>query len=83
MKSGNNGVFTLTSRNKVIRVEFNEKSEISADIEIDIGYFAQLVAGFKTINELLDFDFVSINHEHLELWQKLFPRSNNFLSEYF
>ena len=79
----NNGVFTLTSKNKIIRVEFNEKSEISADIEIDIGYFAQLVAGFKTINELLDFDFVSINHEHLELWQKLFPRSNNFLSEYF
>lgn len=79
----NNGVFTLTSRNKVIRVEFNEKSEISADFEIDISYFAQLVSGFKTINELLNFDFVSINHEHLGLLQKLFPRSNNFLSEYF
>ena len=79
----NNGIFTLTSKNKIIRVEFNEKSEISADIEIDISYFAQLVAGFKTINDLLDFDFVSINYEHLGLLQKIFPRSNNFLSEYF
>ena len=76
-------MFTLTSKNEKIRVEFNETSEITADIEIDISYFAQLVAGFKTINELLDFRSVSINHAHLGLLQKLFPKSNNFFSEYF
>ena len=79
----NNGVFTLTSKNKIIKVEFYEKSEISVDIQIDISYLAQLVAGFRTIKELIDLDFVSINHEHLELLQKLFPRRNNFFSEYF
>lgn len=79
----NNGMFTLTSINEKIKVEFNETSEISADIKIDISYFGQLLAGFKTIKELLDLESVSINHEYLELLKKLFPRSNNFLSEYF
>jgi predicted acetyltransferase len=79
----NNGVFTLTSKNDKIKVEYDEKSEISVDIEIDIGYFAQLIVGFRTVKELLDFNFVSINHEHFELLQKLFPRSNNYFCEYF
>jgi len=79
----NNGLFTLTSKGKVITVEYNELSEESADIEIDISYFAQLVAGFRTVRELLGFGFISVSHEKLELLEKLFPKTNNYLHDFF
>ena len=79
----NNGLFTLTSNGKGIKVEFNELSEESADIEIDIGYFAQLVAGFRTVRDLLEFGFISVSHEKLELLEKLFPKTNNYLHNFF
>ena len=79
----NNGIFTLTSENNIIMIKFNEISEISADIEIDVSYFAQLIAGFRTIKELLDFDFISINYEHLKLMQKMFPTRNNYFFDFF
>jgi len=79
----NNGFFTLTSKGKEINVEFKESSEVSADIEIDIGYFAQLVAGFRTVRDLLEFGFISVNHEKLEILQKLFPKTNNYLHDFF
>ena len=79
----NNGFFTLTSKGKEINIEFKESSELSADIGIDIGYFAQLVAGFRTVRDLLEFGFTSVNHEKLELLQKLFPKANNYLHDFF
>ena len=79
----NKGFFTLTSKGKEINIEFKESSELSADIEIDIGYFAQLVAGFRTVRDLLEFGFTSVNHEKLELLQKLFPKTNNYLHDFF
>lgn len=79
----NNGFFTLTSKGKEINIEFKESSELSADIEIDIGYFAQLVAGFRTVRDLLEFGFTSVNHEKLELLQKLFPKTNNYFHDFF
>jgi predicted acetyltransferase len=79
----NNGIFTLASKDKKINVEFDETSTISTDIEIDISYFAQLVVGFRTAKELLEFGFVSINQEKLDLLQQLFPKSNNFFFDFF
>ena len=79
----NNGFFTLTSKEKEINVEFKESSEVSADIEINIGYFAQLVAGFRTVTDLLEFGFISVNHEKLELLENLFPKTNNYLHDFF
>lgn len=79
----NNGLFTLTSKGKEIKVEFNELSEESADFKIDIGYFAQLVAGFRTVRDLLEFGFISVSHEKLELLEKLFPKTNNYLHNFF
>ena len=79
----NNGFFILTSKEKKNNVEFKDASGESADIEIDIGYFAQLIAGFRTIRDLLEFGFTSVNHEKLELLEKLFPKTNNYLHDFF
>ncbi|MHA2268086.1 MAG: GNAT family N-acetyltransferase [Promethearchaeota archaeon] len=79
----NNGVFKLKSERKNVSVEFKKTSEIPVDIDIDISYFGQLVTGFRTIMELSDLGFVSINQGYIELLQNLFPRSNSCFFEYF
>ena len=79
----NNGFFILTSKEKKNNVEFKESSEESIDIEIDIGYFAQLVAGFRTVRDLLEFGFISVSHEKLDFLQELFPKTNNYLHDFF
>ncbi|MFX0082869.1 MAG: enhanced intracellular survival protein Eis [Candidatus Hodarchaeota archaeon] len=79
----NDGFFSLTSKEKEITVDFNDVSKNSVDIEIDIGHFAQLVAGFRTVGDLLEFGFITVNHEKLELLEKLFPKTNNYLHDFF
>ena len=79
----NNGFFTLTSEEKEINVEFHNSSEKKADIEIDISYLAQILAGFRTIKDLLDFGFIAVNHEKFELLQDLFPLANNYFHDFF
>ena len=79
----NNGFFNLTSIDGNINVEFKEKSEKPADIELDISYLAQLLAGFRTVKELLEFGFISINHEKFEVVQNLFPKTNNYFNDFF
>ncbi|MFX1418835.1 MAG: enhanced intracellular survival protein Eis [Promethearchaeota archaeon] len=81
--SWNNGFFELTSKNREINIEFKEKSEKSADIDINISYLAQLLAGFRTVKELLEFSFISINQEKLEILQNLFPKMNNYFNDFF
>ncbi|KKK44041.1 MAG: hypothetical protein Lokiarch_21590, partial [Candidatus Lokiarchaeum sp. GC14_75] len=73
----NNGLFKLTSKNKIINVEFQNSAIGFIDLETDITYFAQLIVGYRTIKELLEFGFISINQEKLELLQKIFPKTNN------
>ena len=75
--SWNNGLFKLTSKNKMINIEFQNSDIGSIDLETDITYFAQLIVGYRTIKELLEFGFISINQEKLELLQKIFPKTNN------
>jgi predicted acetyltransferase len=79
----NNGYFTIDSKDRKITVEFNESSEKVIDIQIDISFFAQLVAGFRTISDLLEFGFIKVNNENLEVLQKLFPKTNNYLHDFF
>lgn len=79
----NNGIFTVAYDNEKIKVEFSQTSDFIADIDLDISYFAQLVAGFRTVKELLNLGFISVNPEHLELLQNQFPKKNNYFSEYF
>lgn len=79
----NNGFFNLTSKDETINVEFKESSEKSADIEVDISYLAQLLAGFRTVKELLEFGFISINQEKFEIVQNLFPKMNNYFNDFF
>ncbi len=79
----NEGFFTLTSKEEQINVEYHKSSENSADIELDISYLAQLLAGFRTVNDLLEFGFVSVNPEKLELLQALFPLTNNYFHDFF
>ena len=79
----NNGYFTLNSKDNIINVEFKKSSETIIDIQIDISYFAQLVAGFRTVNDLLEFGFITVNKEKLEVIQKLFPKTNNYLHDFF
>jgi len=79
----NDGFFTLTSEEKEINIEFHNSSENEADIEIDISYLAQILAGFRTIKDLLDFGFIAVNHEKFELLQDLFPLSNNYFHDFF
>jgi predicted acetyltransferase len=79
----NNGIFTIVSKNNSIDVEFNKESNNPVDIEIDITHLAQLIAGYRTVRELLDFSFISLNSEKLILLQQLFPKSNNFFHEFF
>ncbi|MFX1376968.1 MAG: enhanced intracellular survival protein Eis [Promethearchaeota archaeon] len=79
----NNGFFTLNSSDQIVEVEFKELLEKPADVEIDISYFSQLIAGFRTINELLAFDFVSIKREKLELLRNIFPKANNYFINFF
>ncbi|MHA1931268.1 MAG: GNAT family N-acetyltransferase [Promethearchaeota archaeon] len=79
----NNGFFTLTSKVKEINVEYHESSEKSVDIEIKIDYLAQLLAGFRTVKDLLDFGFISVNNQKIGLLQDLFPLTNNYLHDFF
>jgi len=79
----NNGVFTLKSKNGSLDVDFNKESNNPADMEIDITHLAQLVAGYRTTKELLDFSFISVNPEKLNLLKQLFPKSNNFFHDFF
>ncbi|MHA2397450.1 MAG: GNAT family N-acetyltransferase [Promethearchaeota archaeon] len=79
----NNGMFNLTSEDKKVKVEFDETSRDSADIEIDISYFAQLASGFRTVKDLLEFDFITIDQEKVELLNDLFPKTNNYFRDFF
>ncbi|MHA1988485.1 MAG: GNAT family N-acetyltransferase [Promethearchaeota archaeon] len=79
----NNGYFTLISKEKEIYVEYHESLDKSADVKIDISYLAQLLAGFRTAKDLLEFDFISVNSRKLELLQELFPLTNNYLHDFF
>ncbi|MFX1455419.1 MAG: enhanced intracellular survival protein Eis [Promethearchaeota archaeon] len=79
----NDGYFTLSSNDKKIEVKYEETSKKDVDLEIDIGYFSQLVAGFRTIKNLLEFDFIYVNKNKIELLQELFPLTNNYFRDFF
>ncbi len=79
----NNGFFNINSKDEIITVESKEETSSSADIEIDISYLAQLLAGYRTVKELLEFGFISINHENFEVLQNLFPKTNNYFNDFF
>ena len=79
----NNGFFNLNSKDGTVNVEYKEETINSVDIEIDISYLAQLLAGFRTVKELLEFGFISINHGKFEVLQNLFPKTNNYFNDFF
>ncbi|MHA2390430.1 MAG: GNAT family N-acetyltransferase [Promethearchaeota archaeon] len=79
----NNGFFILTSKEDKISVEYQKTMKVSIDIEIDIGYFSQLVAGFRTVKNLFQFGFITAKKEKLELLHDLFPKTNNYLHDFF
>ncbi|MFX0030291.1 MAG: enhanced intracellular survival protein Eis [Candidatus Hermodarchaeota archaeon] len=79
----NNGYFNLNSNETKIEVEYNESSSEKVDLEIDISYFSQLIAGFRTVRDLLEFGFISVNEEKLKLLEVLFPKTNNFFFDFF
>jgi len=79
----NNGIFALTSIEKETNVDFNEKSNKPVDIEIDISYLAQLIAGFRTVKDLMEYSFISVKNNKLELLQGLFPLTNNYFHDFF
>lgn len=79
----NNGDFQLDLKNGVTSVKFEENKGGSVDLEINIGHLAQLLVGFRTIKDLLEFDLVTIKKEKYELLQKIFPKANNFIRDFF
>ena len=79
----NNGEFHLSSDNGIIKVVFEEKTTDSADLESDIGHFSQIIAGFRTINHLLEFNYIKINTDKRDLLQVLFPITNNYFREFY
>jgi predicted acetyltransferase len=79
----NNRFFTLTSIEKEVDVDFNETTDKPVDIEIDISHLAQLLAGFRTVKDLFDYGFVSVNNNKLKLLQGLFPLTNNYFHDFF
>ncbi|MHA2038911.1 MAG: GNAT family N-acetyltransferase [Promethearchaeota archaeon] len=81
--SWNAGFFILTSKEKEIHVEYHKSSNKSADIRIDISYLAQMLAGFRTVKDLLDFEFISVKSDKISLLQEIFPLTNNYLHNFF
>lgn len=79
----NNGNFLLKSDNKKKSVEFKENEKEPIDLEIDVSHFAQLLVGFRTIDDLLKYDFVTINKRKLGVIKKLFPLTNSNFSDFF
>jgi predicted acetyltransferase len=79
----NNGVFTLISKNDSIEVEYNKESNNPTDMEIDITHLAQLIVGYRTAKELLDFNFISVYPEKLNLLEQLFPKTDNYFHDFF
>ena len=79
----NNSNFLLTSDNKIINVKVEKNKEEPIDLEIDISHFAQLLVGFRTIDDLLEYNFVTINKKKLELIKKLFPFTSSNFSDFF
>ena len=79
----NNGDFQLDLKNGVISVNFEENKGGSVDLEINIGHLAQLLVGFRSVKDLLEFDLVTIKKEKYELLQKIFPKANNFFRDFF
>ena len=79
----NNGFFTLSSEDRDITVTFSESLEVPVDVKIDIRYLAQMLAGFRTVKDLSDFGFISVDNEKIEILQNLFPLTNNYLHDFF
>ena len=79
----NNGIFTLTSEEKKINVTYDESLQQSPDVETDINHLAQLLAGFRTVKDLLEFGFISVNKDKIGILQDLFPLTNNYFHDFF
>ncbi|MHA1729457.1 MAG: GNAT family N-acetyltransferase [Promethearchaeota archaeon] len=79
----NNGDFRVISKKGKIKVIFEENPHDNPDLEINIGRLSQLLVGFRTINDLLEFNFAKINCDKKELLQMLFPETNNYFREFF
>ncbi|MFX0138252.1 MAG: enhanced intracellular survival protein Eis [Candidatus Hodarchaeota archaeon] len=79
----NNGDFLLDLKNGEVGVKFVENKGGMVDLEINIGHLAQLLVGFRTIKDLLEFDLVTIKKDKYELLQKIFPKANNFFRDFF
>ncbi len=79
----NNGFFTLSSKEKEVNVEFSDSSEKSVDLKINIGHLAQILVGYRTIQDLLDFGFISMNIDQIDLLDKIFPKTNSFFRDFF
>ncbi len=79
----NDGDFNFSSENRRIKVVFGEKTNEKPNIESDIGHFSQVLAGFKSINDLLEFNYIKINIDKKELLQMLFPITNNYFRDFF
>jgi len=77
----NVGCFRIVTNNGKVEVEkVNRKN---ADLELDIGTFSQLVAGFRTLNDLTTLGLVTANRSKTELLSSLFPRCSNFVRDFF
>ena len=76
----NNGVFKISGKNNTISVEKVEKAQI--DFSLDIRSLSQLVAGFRSAQELLEMNRISAEG-NLEEITTLFPKEVNFLRDFF
>lgn len=80
----NNGKFRFESTSGKIKVTKEESlEEKDVDLVIDILKLAQILAGYRTINELADMKYITIKEDKKASLNKLFPKTNNFFRDFF
>jgi predicted acetyltransferase len=79
----NNGIFDVSSTNHKVTCTFKEESKDDFDMEISIGHLSQLIAGFRTINELKEMNLIKIKEDQINNLNDLFPKTRNYFRDFF
>lgn len=82
--SWNNGLFKFASNDGKVNVKKDDSmKESEVDLTINIIKLAQLLVGFRTINELAETKAITVKEDKKEKLQELFPKTNNFFRDFF
>lgn len=76
----NEGIFELDAKAKKVK---KVKTSKLPTLTLSVQRLTQLLLGYKTIQELLFFDFISVDSEIIEVLEAILPKNMPVLEDYF